>query len=325
MTTGSTQAPTVALIVLTWNQRDLTLDCLASLSALDYPADRREFVVVDNGSVDGTAEAVRATYPGVTVLETGENLGYAGGNNVGIRYALEQGADYVCLLNNDTEVVPDFLTRLVEEAESDGSIGIVGPKMYFFEPSDMVFAAGSLVEWDKGTLNQRGIWQRESIVGPIHSDHPEDVDFIIGCGLLVRRAVLERAGLLDARYYLNYEDVDLCIRANQTGYRVRYTPRAVLYHKVSASLGQASPRNTYYMTRNALLFFSTHQTGLRRLRTLGRVVWRNLGHIAVWTLKPRYRRTARNRRDATILALRDAFLRRLGQAGPALEAICQRK
>jgi len=164
------------------------------------------------------------------------------------------------LLNNDTVVQPDFVSQLVAEAESDQSVGVVGPKMYFADPPDMVFAAGSLVLWDQGNLHHRGIWQREAEVGSLYTEAAEDVDFIVGCGVLFRREVVEQVGLLDLRYYLNYEDVDICIRAHQAGYRVRYTPRAVLYHKVSASLGQASPRNTYYMTRNSLLFFSTYLT-----------------------------------------------------------------
>jgi len=226
--------PLVALIVLTWNQRDLTLDCLDSLAALDYPAQRLEIIVVDNGSTDGTAQAVRERYPTVTVLETGENLGFAGGNNVGLRRALQGEAEYVMLLNNDTVVQPDFASQLVAVAESDRSIGIVGPKMYFADPPDMIFAAGSLVLWDQGRLHHRGIWQRESEVGPLYAEAAEDVDFVVGCGVLFRREVVEQVGLLDLRYYLNYEDVDVCIRAHQAGYRVRYTPRAVLYHKVHA-------------------------------------------------------------------------------------------
>jgi GT2 family glycosyltransferase len=197
--------------------------------------------------------------------------------------------------------------------------------MYFFDPPDMVFAAGSMVLWNLGSLNQRAIWQRERETGPQYGQKAEDVDFIVGCGVLFRRQVLEQVGLLDGRFFLNYEDVDICIRARRAGFRVRYTPHAVLYHKVSSSLGQASARNTYYMTRNALLFFWMHLHGWRRWQTVARIVVRNLGHILVWTFKPAYRTMARSKRDANLLALRDALLRRFGQAGPDLEAICQRK
>lgn len=314
--------PEVAVVILNWNNPEDTIACLRSVAALDYPAVHT--IVVDNGSTDDSVARIGSAYPEVEIFETGENLGYAEGNNVGIRHALGSNPDHVCVLNNDVEVPSNFITRLVEEAESDVTVGIVGPKMYFYDPPDMIFAAGSLIEWNSGTLDQRGMWQRESEVGPLYSDHAEDVDFIIGCGVLIRRTVLEKTGLLDARYYLNFEDVDLCVRARHAGYRIRYAPRAVLRHKVSASLGQGSPRNTYYMTRNALLFFGTYLSGWRRWRALTNIVTRSLGHTAVWTVKPQYRHTARAKRAANLLALRDAALGRFGRMGPDVEMKCHR-
>jgi GT2 family glycosyltransferase len=313
----------VAIVVLNWNGRDLTLDCLQSLAGLDYPG-LVVPIVVDNGSSDGSAGAVKAHFPDVTLIELDENLGYAEGNNVGVRHAMEQDIDYVCVLNNDTKLDPACLRELVAEAESAPDIGMVGPKMYFEEPRDMVFAAGSYVDWDRGRLVQRGIWQRECEVGPIYHDRATDVDFIIGCCVLIKRVVIETVGLLDARYYLNFEDVDWCIRARTASFRVRYTPRAILWHRVSASLGLASPRNTYYMTRNSLLFFWSHLRGWPRFWTVARIVKRNIGHITVWTFKEQYRHACRDKRDINIRALRDAFLGRFGKMGPDVEEICQR-
>jgi GT2 family glycosyltransferase len=315
--------PSVAIIVLNWNGRDLTLDCLRSLAGLEYDGPVLP-IVVDNGSSDGSVGAIKAQFPAATLIDLEENLGYAEGNNVGLRHAMAQGVDYVCVLNNDTELDPACLRQLVAEAESAPDIGMVGPKMYFAEPPDMVFAAGSLIDWNRGILVQRGIWQRECEVGPLYHERAEDVDFIIGCCVLVKRVVIEAIGLLDARYFLNFEDVDWCTRARGAGFRVRYTPTAILWHKVSASLGLASPRNTYYMTRNSLLFFWSHLQGWPRLRTVARVVKRNIGHIAVWTFKEQYRHTCRDKRDINIRALRDAFLGRFGKMGPDVEEICQR-
>jgi GT2 family glycosyltransferase len=312
----------VAVVVLTWNQCDLTLDCLDSLARLDYPANRLQTIVVDNGSTDDSVVRIHTSYPDVEIIETGENMGYAEGNNAGMWHALQQGCDYVCVLNNDTVVAPGFLRALVDEAVSNRQVGLVGPKMYFSEPPDMVFAAGSIIDWSAGALRQRGIWKRESELGPLYSA-PEDVDFIVGCGVLIRAEALETVGLFDSRYYLNFEDVDWCVRARESGYRVRYAPDAVLWHKVSASLGIASPRNTYYMTRNALLFFASHLDGWRRWRAVGRIVLRNLGHIAAWILKPEYRSSTRAKRQANALALRDAFLGRFGKMGPDVNAVCE--
>ena len=313
--------PCVATVILNWNNAPDTLACLESVSELRYP--NYSVLVVDNGSTDDSVAQISQQFPGIEVLETGVNLGYAGGNNVGIRHALQQGPDYICVLNNDTIVASSFLQALVDEAENSADVGMVGPKMYFFEPPDMVFAAGSIIDWKTGSVVHRGIWQRESEVSPLYVSAPEDVDFIVGCCVLVKREVVERIGLLDPRYYLNFEDVDWCVRARKAGYRVRYTPEAVLWHKVSASLGQASPRNTYYMTRNALLFFWTHLSGWRRWRAITHIVVRNIGHIAAWTIKREYRKTARTKRDANILALRDALLGRFGKMGPDVEEVCQ--
>lgn len=317
------ETPQVAIIILNWNNADDTLACLRSVMALDYPASHRKVIVVDNGSTDDSVIRILAAYPIVTLIQNQANLGYAEGNNVGIQYALHLPIDYVLILNNDVEVRSDFLRQLIVEAKSDPAIGIVGPKMYFLDPPNMIFAAGSLVRWNEGTIHHRGIWQCESEAGPLFADRSEDMDFIVGCGVLFQKKVLEEIGGLDARYYLNFEDVDICIRAKRAGYRVRYVPQAVLYHKVSATLGQGSPQNTYYMTRNALLFFGLHLSGWTRYQVLSKIVVRNLGHIAAWYLLPGYRNTTRAKRLANLLALRDAALRRFGRMGADVEAFCR--
>jgi GT2 family glycosyltransferase len=314
--------PKVTIIVLNWNNVSDTLTCLESLSKLNYPD--YTVLVVDNGSTDDSVAQISGRFPETELLRTGANLGYAEGNNVGVRHALRQKPDYVCVLNNDTILDPDCLRALVTEAESSPDIGIVGPKMYFFEPTDMVFAAGSVIDWKNGRLLHRGVWQRESEVSPLYTLGPEDVDFVVGCCVLVRRRLVEQIGLLDPRYYLNFEDVDLCVRARQAGYRVRYTPEAILWHKVSASLGRGSPGNTYYMTRNSLLFFWTHLDGWRRWRAIARIVIRQVGHIAAWTVKSEYRVTARAKRNSNMLALRDALLGRFGRMEMDVEVVCKR-
>lgn len=312
--------PKVAIIVLNWRRPSDTLACLESLAQIVYP--NAQIIVVDNASGDDSVPLIRGRFPDATVIENSDNLGYAEGNNVGIRYALQHRPDYVCVLNNDTLVAPDFLGALVSEAERDPDIGMVGPKMYFFEPPDMIYAAGSMVDWQNGILIHRGIWQHETPGQQIYSEKSETVDFIVGCGVLIRRQVIDQIGMLDSRYYLNFEDVDWCLRARQAGFQVRYTPKAILWHRVSASLGQNSARNTYYTTRNSLLLFHTYLRGWQRWQVLSRIVLRNLGHILAWTLKSEYRKTAKAKRDANLRALRDAFLGRFGKMGPDVDRIC---
>ena len=315
--------PSVAVIVLNWNNAPDTLACLESLHRMDYPAFR--LIVVDNGSTDDSCERIVAQHPTVELLATGANLGYAEGNNVGIRHALTQPVDYICVLNNDTVVAADFLVALVTEAESAPEIGMVGPKMYFADPPNMIFAAGSMILWSSGELNQRGMGQLENPTTPIYVV-AEDVDFIVGCGVLVKRQVIEQIGIFDPEYYLNFEDVDWCVRMHQAGYRVRYTPNALLWHKVSATLGQASPANTYYMTRNGLRFFHRHTAGIWRWLTPLMIVARTLRTVAAWTVKACYRDDShRRKRAANLFALRDFVLRRVGRMGEDVARVCYGK
>jgi hypothetical protein len=314
--TASTVAPTVALIVLTWNQRDLTLDCLASLAALDYPADRLEVVVVDNGSVDGTAEAVRAAYPGVTVLETGENLGYAGGNNVGIRYALQGVAEYIMLLNNDTVVDPQMLTVLIRAIEQDSTIGIVTPKVYYYNEPSRIWCAGASIDWKWGGSTRLQAEQVDD-----DSESLRDVDFASGCAMCWRRQVIEQIGVLDPRFFIYYEETDWCVRAHAAGWRIVYEPRARIWHRISSAMGATSPATDYYMTRNVLLFLGKNLTGISRAVALARVGVRNILAIVAYTAKSHGGQRTRHR-NARLLALRDAMLGRWGKMGADVAAEC---
>ena len=250
--------PTVAIVILTWNQRDLTLDCLASLAELDYPADRLQIIVVDNGSIDNTAQAIREHYPSVTVLENGENLGFAEGNNVGMRHALEGDAEYIMLLNNDTVVHPSMLNELLAVTKSDPNVGIVGPKMLYFDRPDVIWCAGNQIDWRAGGTIRLQAEQSDNGLG----EQLREADFITACAICLRRQVIEQIGLLDPRFFIYYEEADWCMRAQAAGWRVLYVPRARLWHKVSAAMGTTSPATDYYMNRNVLLFLTKNQRGL---------------------------------------------------------------
>jgi GT2 family glycosyltransferase len=247
-------APSIAVIVLTWNGRDLTLDCLRSLEAVSTPNVR--ILVVDNASTDGTASAVRERYgPRVDVLENGTNLGFAAGNNAGIRKALADGADLILLLNNDTIVDPSFLDQMTRALESSPDVGIAGPKIYFAQPPDQLWFAGGEISMWRGTARHIGI--REIDHGQY--DTARDVDYVSGCALLARREVFERAGLLDPAYRAYFEDADLCVRAARAGLRIRYVPAAKVWHRISASTGgQLSRRKAMRKFASARRFFCTY-------------------------------------------------------------------
>jgi GT2 family glycosyltransferase len=225
-----TDFPLIYVIILTWNGKADTLDCLQSLQNSTYPNAR--ILVVDNASDDGTAEAVRSSFPNVELIRNDSNLRFAGGNNLGIEYSLRQGAEYVLLLNNDTVVNRDFLTPLVQKAEEDKQIGIVGPKIYYNE-SRRIWFAGGRIEWWRGRISHVGIREADA-----HQyDTPREVDYITGCCMLVKREVIDDVGTLDERFYLYCEEVDWCIRTHRAGYKVVYVPSSHIWHKVSASSG----------------------------------------------------------------------------------------
>lgn len=311
--------PLVAIVILTWNQRDLTLDCLRSLGELDYPGDRLEIIVVDNGSSDGTAEAILGDYSSVVLLENDENLGFAEGNNIGIGYALQGKADYVMLLNNDTAVDPSMLSGLLAVTEADPTVGIVGPKMLYFDQPDVIWCAGNRLDWRRGETIRLQAEQPDMGL----DEPPKEVDFITACAICLRRQVIEEIGLLDPRFFIYYEETDWCMRARAAGWRILYVPNARLWHKVSAAMGTTSPATDYYMNRNVLLFLSKNQTGLAQTCSLLLAAGRNLLAVAAYTAKPHGGVRLPNR-NARILALRDAALRRWGKMGPDVEAVCYR-
>ncbi|MDX1930967.1 MAG: glycosyltransferase family 2 protein [Capsulimonadales bacterium] len=297
--------PVVAIVLINYRGREDTLECLASLRRLTYPAFRTYLIDQPfgpgDGRRDGTPEAVRAAFPEVCVIENPTNNGFAGGNNVGIRRALSDGAAYVFLLNNDTTVDPGLLEPLVSLAESDPRIGIVGPVMlYSAEPAIVWSAGGAMGPGAESRMIGQGCRVEELPC------LPEERDFIVGCGLLAKRVVWEQVGLFDERYFLYYEESDLCARARRQGWRVVHQPKGRLWHKVSRSTGTDSLTTLYYMRRNALLYLATH----------GRPPWRAIGRGLAEALRLAASsavRGDRRRRRVVLWAVGDFLLRRFGR------------
>lgn len=223
--------PVVTVLIVNWNGRDVTLDCLASLQHVTYPAMR--ILLVDNGSHDDTLPAVRSRFPGVSILALGENKRFAGGNNRGMKVALDEGSDFVLLLNNDTIVAPDFITHLVERFKATDRCGMVAPKIYYHTPPDTIWFAGGNISFWTGTMSHRGI--REVDHGQF--DTAGQIGYATGCCILVSADVIRRVGMLDHRYFIYGEDADWSIRMQEAGYKVMYEPRAKVWHKLSVSAG----------------------------------------------------------------------------------------
>ncbi len=261
MTTQLT--PNVAIVVLNWNGADDTLACLNSLAALTYP--NFNVIVVDNGSTDDSLDKLRtysSHYP-LVLLETGRNLGYAGGNNVGTRHALEHDADFVLVLNNDTTVAPDLLEQLVGAARRNPDTGVFSARVMYFDNPDKVWFDGA--RWNESSLQLEwpGQGARETEIDTI--DH--DTDYACGAALFFRAEVARQIGLLDESFFLVWEEVDWCFRARKAGWRNIVVATAKIWHKIGVSFGsESSPLRTYFSVRNELLWFSRHASLSARLQ-----------------------------------------------------------
>jgi hypothetical protein len=296
--------PAVSIIVLHYSGREDTLACLRSLEHLTYP--NASVIMVDNSSTDGTVAAVRSTQPKVTVLETGANLGFTGGNNVGIRYALDHSADYILLLNNDTIVAPDFIDLLVEVMEDDPAVGVTGPMIYYYSAPDTIWSAGGRIDWARGATTMIGVNEVDKSQFGVS---PRQVDFVTGCAMLVRRDVWEKVGLLDDQFFMYYEETEWCVRASRMGYKIMLVPAAMIWHKISVEARAASPRTYYYMTRNRLLFLSNTKVGLR---TWAYILTEYVQTFLSWSLWPKWREK-RHLRSTMLRALSDFTRGRFGQ------------
>jgi GT2 family glycosyltransferase len=247
--------PKVSIVILNWNGLSDTLECLESLKAVAYA--NFEVLVIDNGSKGNDAEVIKENFGDfVFEIEEKKNLGFAGGCNVGIRWALHSGAKYVLLLNNDTVVDPDFLTELVNVGQSDMQIGIVGSKVYSYGQPERNYTAGGRVNfWTGNTPLVRRTAADDRLF-----DNVEEVDFVSGCALLIKEQAIRRIGLLCEMYFAYYEETDWCARAKKAGFKVVYVPKSRIWHKTRTKLSELT---MYFMTRNRFLFVKRNSSGVQ--------------------------------------------------------------
>ena len=279
--------PRVFTVILNTNRRDDTLECIGSLD--NSTVRNHAIIVLDNQSSDGSVEAIRTAFPSVQIVELQSNRGYAGNNNVGIASAIEQGADWVFVLNEDTILAPDCLDRLVQAGESDPAIGIVGPMVYHHQAPEVIQSAGGMLgpHWESIHLGRD-----ERDEGQFA--YPHEVDWISGCGILVRREAITQAGMIDERFFYFWEETEWCIRIGRAGWKIMHVPQAKMWHKGVTIDNQPKPSVTYYATRNRLLTLSKHRAPFR-VRALA---WGQITRtLTSWTLKPKWRHM-RHHRDA---------------------------
>src|SRR3989344_3331017 len=225
----------VCIITLNYNGKKDTLNLLASLVNIEKKDFQIEIIVVDNWSLDDSVSAIESTYPSVTVLKNGRNLGLSGGNNVGIAYALRTDASYLFLVNNDTLLKPSCLQILFRELEQNSKAGIAAPKIYFFQPSDTIWYAGGVIDWANALCSHRGMDEKDKGV----YNAIEETDFASGCAMMVKREVYDSIGMFDDDYFLYYEDADFNVRAKRAGWNILYVPEAVIWHVNASTSGGA--------------------------------------------------------------------------------------
>jgi len=287
--------PLVGVVIVNWNGLADTLECLASLQKDAYA--HKCIIVVDNGSTDDSAARIAAAFPQATLLQTGANLGFTGGNNAGIRQALALGCDFVFLLNNDTTVEPGAISELVKVASSDAHWGILTPVIHYFDHPDEVWFGGSSLDLARG----QAVHDNSRILS--RDAPPSPLPWTTGCAMFLRADLIRQLEGFDDRFFLLWEDVDLSLRARAAHFSIGLVPAARIYHKVSRSIQGIAARSTYYYLRNHLLLLSKHG---------GR------GRLA--TIFARCREAVRQRRRgqpgdqfrAIFMATRDALLHRYG-------------
>jgi GT2 family glycosyltransferase len=260
MTSVNASDPRLIVIVLTWNGKGDVLECLESVAKTDYG--NFETVVVDNASTDGTAEEVRARFPGVTIVANAANLGYAGGNNAGMRVCAGRGAEFYLLLNNDLVLEPGCIRELVDVAGLHPEGGMFGPKTYQYGSDRVLDFVGGALDWKTGATKSVGVGEKD--LGQY--DEVRDYDFMNGHALLVRKSVTDEIGLLDEDYFIYNEETDWCVRARRRGWACLYAPRAVVWHKVSRS--RLSQSRDYLLVRNRILFMRKNATRRQLARFL---------------------------------------------------------
>jgi len=260
------RSPKVSIIILTWNSVGLTLEVLKDINKLDTKGLLVETIVVDNGSTDETQEKLRGyklQNMSFKLIRNKENLGFAEGNNIGMRDALKRGADYVLLMNNDVIVPRNLVVQLIKVAERDSKIGLLAPKMYFakgyefhkekYSKKDLgkvIWYAGGMIDWDNIYSSHKGVDE----VDKGQYDKQEETDIVNGACALIRKEVIEDIGYLDKKLFLYWEDADYSQRARRKGWKIVYTPETHLWHKVAQASGIGSDLNDYFLTRNRMIF-----------------------------------------------------------------------
>lgn len=283
------------IIIVSWNVRELLRACLRSIQAHPCTVAKQRVIVVDNASADATAEMVRTDFPSVDLVANPTNRGFTGGNNDGLRIALDRAAgddDFVLLLNPDTEVAPGALDALVSHARAEATIGVVGPQLRYpdgsIQSSRRRFPALATAVFESTWLQAaapRGLLDAY-YVRDRRDDEACDVDWVVGAAMLVRASAAARVGGLDEGFFMYSEELDWCKRLREAGWRAVYLPAAVVVHHEGKSSEQVSGKRMLYFNASKVRYFAKHHgrpaAELLRLSLLAQFAWQTALESAKW-------------------------------------------
>ncbi len=248
-----TENPLVSIISINYNAPDVTADMIRSLDEITYP--NIEIIIVDNASTIGDVDRLEKDFPHIRLFKSDDNLGFAGGNNLGIR---EAKGEFILLLNNDTEVTPGFLEPLIKKFQANPDIGAVSPRIYYHHTPNMLQFAG-ISDINKYTTRSTGWGFRKVDDGTFNQDR--ESFFAHGAAMMVPRKVIEEVGLMCEEFFLYYEEMDWGQRIRNAGYKIFYVNDSVIYHKESIATGKGSPLKVYYMNRARIIYMRRNVSG----------------------------------------------------------------
>lgn len=293
--------PSVGALIIAWNRRDDVIDCIESLVNSGYP--RLAIYVVDNASTDGTSELVASRYPQVIIMRSETNLGFAGGNNLGMQRIIDDGMDAVFLLNDDAVVEGNAIGILTANGYSDKSVGILSPKILLHSDPEVIWSSGGNVDPRSGITEQRQYGQKDDLA----DNRVTEIDYAVGCAMLVKSEVIKQVGMLDERYFTYYEETDWCRRIRNAGYKILYIPESRVRHKVPLIVKNRN-NAAYYYTRNRLLYLNS--AGAPDIRIIWIAISDLLKTAASYSIKGRL-----NEGKLVLKGVIDYYTKRFGRMG----------
>ncbi|MFA5158920.1 MAG: glycosyltransferase family 2 protein [Candidatus Omnitrophota bacterium] len=298
-------SPKVSVIILNYHRPDDTIECINSVLASEMKGFSLEVVMVDNSEDRVSYEILRNRYPGLCLIKTPTNLGYAGGNNVGIRHAMESGADYVFILNNDCILEKDTLLKLFESAIRFPDAAIVAPLVCYDDNRSKIDSCGTEMDWLRLHPQEVRYADRND------PSMPDIIDakIIPGSSLFMRTKILLELGLFNPDFFLIHEDADLCLRSREHGYKNLVITGAIVYHKLSKTLSAYPSLSVYYTIRNFLLLSRMHNDRKGQCVVYGGLLLHLLKKTVLWSWSP----AGRQRFRWFLLGIRDYFLNKKGK------------